>query len=360
MPRPRSNPSNPFVPVSIEWDEPPLAELHVTEEHARSILAHNDSPDVGFRHSVNPYRGCQHACAYCYARGSHQYLGLGAGTDFDTRISVKVNAPELLERELARRSWKGELVAFSGVTDCYQALERRYELTRRCLQVCLRHATPVCVITKSALVARDAPLLAEIARTVGARVYVSIPLEDAELARALEPGAPPPERRFAALAALSAAGVPTGVSVSPIIPGLGEAQVPRVLARAAAAGATSAFMTALRLPAEVREVFEERLAQRLPARASKVLHAVEELRGGRRNDPRFGERMRGQGERWRLLVDVFRMHCRRLGIQTHAGPHAEPLERPSREAVARAPREARAQPARGAAQQLGLFDGEAS
>jgi DNA repair photolyase len=282
-------------------------------------------PDVGFRWSVNPYRGCQHACAYCYARPSHQYLGLGAGTDFDTRIVVKRNAPELLALELARTSWRRERVAFSGNTDCYQPLEARYELTRRCLEVCLARATPVSVITKAALARRDAALLARHTRELGSTVYVSIPFADAALARAIEPFAPTPELRFETLRVLAAAGVACGVMIAPIIPGLSDDQVPRVLEAAARAGATRAARIALRLPAEVGPVFEQRLREVLPLRADKVLHAIEDMRGGKRNDSRFGARMRGEGERWRMVEQVFELHCRRLGLSTHtARDHADP------------------------------------
>ncbi|TAJ08207.1 MAG: PA0069 family radical SAM protein [Planctomycetota bacterium] len=327
MPRPESNPRNPYVSQYVEWEEgaPPI-ELHVLEEDARSVLSENDSPDVGFRWSVNPYRGCQHACAYCYARPSHQYLGLGAGTDFDTRIVVKRNAPELLALELARSSWRRERVAFSGITDCYQPLESRYELTRRCLEVCFARATPVTVITKSAVARRDAALLAKHSRELGSTVYVSIPFADAELARAIEPFAPAPALRFETLRVLAAAGATCGVMVAPIVPGLSDDQIPRVLEGAARAGATRAARIALRLPLEVAPVFEERLRALLPLRADKVLHAVEEMRGGKRNDSRFGARMRGQGPRWRMIEQLFDVHCRRLGLATRAANFA-PSER---------------------------------
>jgi DNA repair photolyase len=246
MPRPVSNPPNPWDSLHAEWlGEPPAAELQVFEEEARSIIAENDSPDVGFRFSVNPYRGCFHACAYCYARPTHQYLGWGAGTDFDRKIVAKTNAPELLRRELARRSWRGDTLVFSGVTDCYQPLEAVYGLTRRCLETCLEFRNPVGVVTKGALVRRDADLLGALAREADATVYVSIPFADAETARAVEPNVAAPDQRLEAIAALSAAGVPTGVAVAPVIPGLTDSDIPRILARARAAGATKAFLTLL-------------------------------------------------------------------------------------------------------------------
>jgi DNA repair photolyase len=286
------------------------------------VLTENDSPDVPFRWSVNPYRGCAHACSYCYARPTHQVLGLGAGTDFDTQITVKVNAPELLAARL-RRGPLGEAITFSGVTDCYQPLEARYRITRRCLEVCLAAGQAVAVITKSALVRRDVDVLARMARGPGARVFLSIPFADEELGRKVEPGASSPARRLETLRVLAEAGIETGVSVSPVIPGLSEAQVPRVLELAAAAGARRAFMILLRLPAEVRPVFEERLRDAFPERAEHVLSAIRDVRGGRLSDPRFGARMRGSGPRWEALRRLFEIACRRHGLEWRGGAGPE-------------------------------------
>ena len=256
-----SNPPNPWQSVHAEWlGEPPEAALEVYEEEAKSIIASNDSPDIGFEHSVNPYRGCFHACAYCYSRPTHQYLGFGAGTDFDRKIVVKTNAPELLRRELTRKSWKGGTLVFSGVTDCYQPLEAIYVLTRRCLETCLEFRNPVGIVTKGALIRRDADVLAALAREADVTVYVSIPFWDHAAARALEPNVSSPSQRVETLAALSAAGIRTGVSLAPVIPGLNDGDMAKILAAAREAGATSAFLTLLRLPAEVLPVFEERLA----------------------------------------------------------------------------------------------------
>ena len=191
MARTTWNPRNPWVRETLERFEPELVRLEVHEEDARSALAHNESPDLPFRWSLNPYRGCTHACAYCYARPSHQYLGFGAGSDFEKRIVVKRNLPELLERELGRPSWRGEPITFSGVTDAYQPLEARFGLTRRCLEVCLRFAQPVSIVTKGVLIRRDAELLAELHARAGVRVFLSIPFANPEIARALEPGTPP-------------------------------------------------------------------------------------------------------------------------------------------------------------------------
>lgn len=284
------------------------------EETSRSIVVENDSPDVPFRWSVNPYRGCFHGCAYCYARPSHELLGFGAGTDFERRIVVKRNAAELLHARLTSPSWRGEMIAFSGVTDCYQPLEASYGLTRRMLEVCLAFRNPVGVITKGALVERDVDVLAALAREARCRVYLSIPFADETMARAIEPYAASIARRFDALRVLSEAGVPTGVSISPMIPGLNDPQIPEILARAREAGADHAFMIMLRLPTEVRPVFVDRLRSALPLRAEHVLHSIRDVRGGELNSARFGDRMRGEGPRWQAIEALFAAHHRRLGF----------------------------------------------
>jgi DNA repair photolyase len=330
MPRPVSNPPNPWESVHAEWlGEPPAAKLEVYEEEARSIIAENDSPDVGFRFSVNPYRGCFHSCAYCYARPTHQYLGWGSGTDFDRKIVAKVNAPERLRRELRRPSWRGDTLVFSGVTDCYQPLEAVYGLTRKCLETCLEFRNPVGVVTKGALVRRDAELLAALAREADATVYFSIPFADERTARAIEPNVATPAQRLEALAALSKAGVPTGVAVAPVIPGLNDSDIPKVLARAREAGASKAFLTLLRLPAETRPVFEERLVQAFPDRAAKIFSNLEQTRGGKRNESRFGDRMEGVGPRWKAIETLFEVEARRLGFATEGEPeHTSTFRRP--------------------------------
>ena len=315
MPRPVSNPPNPWQSVHAEWlGEPPTAALEVFEEEARSIIAENDSPDVGFRYSVNPYRGCFHACAYCYARPTHQYLGWGAGTDFDRKIVAKVNAPELLRRELSRKSWKGDTIVFSGVTDCYQPTEAVYGLTRRCLEICREFRNPIGIVTKGALVRRDVDVLSAMARETAVTVYVSVPFADDRAARAIEPNVATPSQRIETIGLLSAAGIPTGVSVAPVIPGLNDSDIPAILARARAAGARKAFLTLLRLPAETRAVFEERLVEAFPDRAARIFSNLEQTRGGRRNESRFGARMEGVGPRWEAIERLFTVECRRLGF----------------------------------------------
>ncbi len=316
MRRPVSNPPNPWHEAHVEWlGPPPEVELQVFEIRAKSILSKNDSPDLSFTYSLNPYQGCYHGCAYCYARPSHQYLGFGAGTDFERKLMVKVNAPELLREAFSRRSWSGEPIVMSGNTDCYQPLEASYRLTRRCLETCLDFRNPVAIITKGGVVHRDVELLGELAAHTSVHVFLTIPFVDEETRRALEPFAAPIDKRFEALRRLSARGVRTGVSLAPIIPGLNESAIPELLERAREAGASRAFLTMLRLPAEVKDVFFERLRASLhPRRVERIAHAIEELRGGALNDPRFGARMRGRGKRWEMIEQLFEAQCRRLGF----------------------------------------------
>jgi len=262
---------------------------------------------------VNAYRGCFHGCSYCYARPNHQYLDFGAGTDFERRIVVKVNAPALLRAAFERRSWKGARLAFSGSTDCYQPLEANYEITRRMLEICLEYRNPVGIITKSALVRRDAALLAQLSCAADARVFVSIPFCDDAMARAVEPHAPSPRARFAAISALSDAGVRVGVGLAPIIPGLNEEQIPEILSRAVAAGARDYFTMLLRLPRETGPVFWTRLREAFPDRAGKVESALRDVGAG---NPAFFARMAGRGPRWEAIADLIRTHARRLGLAT--------------------------------------------
>lgn len=335
MPRPVSNPPNPWHSTHVEWlEEPPAARLTVYEEEARSVVTENQSPDVSFRYGVNPYRGCQHGCAYCYARPTHGYLDFGAGTDFERRIVVKTNAPELLARELTRPALRGETIVFSGNTDCYQPLEASYELTRRCLKVCRDRVNPVAITTKGALVRRDVDVLEQIVeRTAervgernGVRVFLSIPFASERTARAIEPSASTPSRRFETLRILHEHGIPTGVSLAPLIPGLNDQDVPEILTRAREAGADVAFQTLVRLPKEVLPVFRERLAEAFPERVRKVENAIRELRGGAWSNARFEERMRGTGPRWDAVQRMFEIQCKRLGFNRR-GPEEAVDER---------------------------------
>jgi len=309
------NPPNPYLSQHAEWLEPPPpARLEICEETSGSILSRNDSPDLPFTWSANPYRGCQHACAYCYARPYHEYLGLGAGTDFDTKLIVKRNAADLLREAFRKATWTRELVNFSGITDCYQPIEASYGITRACLQVCLEFANPVAVVTKGFLVVRDADVLQALHQTAEATVCVSIPFADAETAKLIEPQAPPPARRFETVRRLSDAGIPVTVIVSPVIPGLNDRDIPRILEQAAAAGAQSASYTALRLPGSVESVFVSRLREVLPLRADRVLNRLRDIRGGRLSESRFGKRMRGSGTYWKSIDDLFQISKKRFGL----------------------------------------------
>jgi DNA repair photolyase len=332
--RPISNPPNPWLSTEVEYleGEPPDAKLEVYEDHTREILASNDSPDIGFKWSVNPYRGCFHACAYCYARPTHEYLGLGAGTDFDRKITVKPDAPGLLRQAFERKSWQGELIVFSGVTDCYQPLEASYRLTRGCLEVCAEYKNPVGIITKAPLIERDLDLLQELARVARVGVTVSIPIWDRAHAHAIEPYVATPQRRMKTIERLAAAGIDVGVNIAPIIPGLSDADVPQILEAAHAAGARRAGYVFLRLPGSVAQVFEERIRLALPLRAGRVLNLVREARGGKLYDSRFGVRGRGEGNYAEATRALFDQTARRLGMnQDCHGPGAgDTFQRPGR------------------------------
>lgn len=316
-PRPVSNPPNPWASTCVEYLDapPPDVRLEVFEDDSRTILARNDSPDVGFTWSVNPYRGCFHGCAYCYARPSHEHLSFGAGTDFERKIVVKPRARELLRRAFDRASWKGDLVAFSGVTDCYQPLEASYRLTRGCLEVCAEYRNPVCIVTKSPLVERDVDVLGELARVAWVAVAVSIPLWDPEASRALEPFVATPSRRVHIIERLAAAGLHVAVMVGPVIPGLGDRDIPAILQAARAAGARHAGSVLLRLPGSVKAVFGDRLRARLPLAADRVLHQIRSTRGGRLSDPRFGRRHTGDGRYADAARALFESCARRLGFE---------------------------------------------
>ncbi len=321
--KPVDNPPNPWHTSHVEWlGEPPTAEMKVFEQEARSILSENQSPDIPFKYGLNPYRGCQHACAYCYARPSHQYLDFGAGTDFERKIIVKTNAPALLEDRFMRPSWKGETICISGNTDCYQPLEATYELTRACLAVCERFRNPVVIITKGTLIRRDLDLLSSLAENSMLKVWLSIGFVDEDHRRALEPGTPSIKARFKTLEILAREGIEVGVSVSPLIPGLNDSQLAEVLERAADLGASGAFMTLLRLPAEVAPVFEARLRKELPQRADRVLNGFAELREGQ-NRSEFGTRMVGRGPRWEMISRLFEAECKRLGLGNRQSTRAD-------------------------------------
>jgi len=309
------NPPNPWLTQSIEWiGEPPQAKLEVFEEtETRKIITHNDSPDVGFAYTVNCYRGCIHGCTYCFSRPTHEYLGYGAGTDFDRKIVAKINAPELLRKELMKPSWKGDEIVFSFTSDPYIPLEANYKLTRRCLEVCAEFRNPIGVITKSALIRRDIDVLQDLALNASLGVFFTIPFTDVDIARAVEPFAPLPEARFHAMAELARAGITVGIGIAPVIPGL-SSDIPVLLKRAKDAGASLAFINMLRLPGSVAPYFEERLREKLPTRADRVLNRIREAREGKLNSSVFGERMRGKGQYWEATERLFKIYSQRLGF----------------------------------------------
>jgi DNA repair photolyase len=315
-------------PGEMEAPERPATEFF--RDTSRSIIARNESPDVGFDASINPYRGCEHGCVYCFARPTHEYLGLSAGLDFETKVFVKADAPELLRNELMAKSWRPTPVGVSGVTDPYQPIERRLGLTRRCLEVLAEFANPVVVVTKNHLVTRDADLLASLAARDAARVFLSITTLDADLARTLEPRTSSPERRLDAIAALAAAGVGTGVLIAPVIPGLTDHEIPRIVEAAARAGARRAGYVMLRLPHGVKAVFAEWLDVHHAGRRDKVLARVRALRGGKLYDARYGERLTGTGAFADQTREMFRVACRRHGMnEGHAPLSTAAFRRPA-------------------------------
>lgn len=316
------NPPNRFESLAYEpdpeWvdpDEPdPWRTTKYFRDAARSVLTRNSSPDVPFDVGLNPYRGCSHGCAYCFARPNHEYLGLSAGLDFESKIFVKLDAPELLRAELMARRWKPEPIIMSGVTDPYQPAERRFRITRGCLEVLTEFRNPVALITKNHLVTRDVDLLAELAAHQAAIVNISITSLDQALQRVMEPRTSIPRRRLAAVETLARAGVPVNVMVAPVVPGLTDHEVPAILSAAAAAGARSAGFIPLRLPGAVAEIFQRWLQEHFPDRKDRVLNRIREIRGGRLNDPDFGSRMRGSGPYWEQVRAMFDTVSRREGL----------------------------------------------
>ncbi len=317
------NPANRFELIHYERDETvaedesPSPATHFYRDHARSILTYNDSPDVGFEVSINPYRGCEHGCIYCYARPTHEYLGFSAGLDFETKILVKEDAPTLLRKELASAKWQPKVVSLSGVTDPYQPIERRLQLTRRCLEVFVEFRNPVGIVTKNHLICRDIDLLSELAQHRAVAAFLSITTLDGELARRMEPRATQPAGRLTALSELARAGVPVGVLVAPVIPGLNDHEIPAILEAAAKAGARCAGYVLLRLPHGLGPLFEQWLRQHYPERCDKVLARLRDMRGGAMYDPRFGSRMKGTGVLAEQIASLFALGCRRAGIGSH-------------------------------------------
>ncbi|MEY2409045.1 MAG: hypothetical protein QOF48_1715 [Verrucomicrobiota bacterium] len=314
------NPANRFESIHLErdidWDPAadPAPRTEFLRDTTRAIINYNDSPDIGFNASINPYRGCEHGCIYCYARPFHEYLGFSAGLDFESRIMVKDNAPELLRAELSHKKWKPQVIAMSGVTDCYQPVERRLKLTRRCLEVLAEFRNPVAIITKNHLVTRDIDVLGELAAHNAAVVYVSVTTLDSSLTPKLEPRASLPAHRLDAIEKLNRAGIPAGVLIAPVIPGITDHEIPSILEAASAAGAACAGYVMLRLPHGVGPLFEEWLGRHFPDRAENVLNRIRSLRGGRLNDPQFGSRMRGEGAYADQAEALFEVASRRAGF----------------------------------------------
>lgn len=324
---------------------PPALRTEVAVERARKILSRNDSPDIPFDRAINPYRGCEHGCVYCFARPTHAYLGWSPGLDFETRLVAKANAVEALRAELGRPGYRMDVINIGSATDAYQPIERQWKLTRGLLELLLETRHPVSLVTKGGLVARDVDLLARLAELNLVAVYVSVATLDGRVARTLEPRAAAPRRRLDAVRELSGAGVPVGVSLAPVIPFITDDRLEHVLEAAKDAGARAAFYTMLRLPWEVKDVFSDWLDAHFPDRKARVLHCLEDLRGGRLNDARFGSRMRGQGVWADLIAQRFARAARKLGLADRRIELEMGLFRPpAREPRSGAPVESRQMP----------------
>ncbi len=315
-----SNPPNRFEPLHYEADpemdpaEAPAPDTQYLRDTTGSIISYNQSPDLGFGASLNPYRGCLHGCSYCYARPYHEFLGFSAGLDFETRIVVKENADELLRKELGSPKWQPQELVLSGATDPYQPIERKLKITRSCLEVLVEFLNPVSMITKNHLVTRDVDLISELAKANAAAVCLSITTLDKELMSKLEPRTSIPERRLAAIATLAAAGIPAGVMIAPVIPGLTDHEIPAILSAAAKAGASFAGHQLLRLPHAVLPLFQEWLDRHFPQRKEKVLNSIRAVRGGALDDSRFGTRFTGEGKRAEEIHAFFEVAKRKAGI----------------------------------------------
>jgi DNA repair photolyase len=296
-----------------EAEEKSLLRTEFLKDSSRSIVTENNSPDLGFGFGLNPYRGCEHGCAYCFARPTHEYLGLSPGLDFESKIFVKFDAPELLRKKLLSPSWRGELIFMSGVTDCYQPAERKFEITRGCLKVLAEFRNPVSIITKNQLVRRDIDLLQELTKYNAVRVYLSVTSLDVDLARVLEPRTSVPQARLNTIEALAKAGIPVGVNVAPVIPGLTDHE-PAILKAAADAGATHAGYIFLRLPSTVAPIFMEWLTTNRPDRKDRVLNSIRAIKNGQLNISDFGARMRGTGPQAEHVKSLFKIFSEKYGL----------------------------------------------
>ncbi len=323
-----ANPPNRFESVikekwtDTDWEreEEPMPGTLFLSDASRSIISYNSSPDIGFEASINPYRGCEHGCSYCYARPTHEYLGFSSGLDFETKIMVKERAPELLREALSKKGWKPTVLAMSGVTDPYQPVEQRLRLTRRCLEILFEFKNPVVIVTKNHRVSRDRDILSLLAQDHLAAVFISITTLDRDLCGILEPRTSRPDKRLEAISLLHAEGIPVGVMVAPVIPGLNDIEIPMIVQEAAKMGARHAGMVPLRLPHAVAPLFEEWLRSYLPDRAEKILNRVRSIRGGRLNDSNFGSRMEGDGVFAKQIHDLFDMACKKTGMNREELP----------------------------------------
>jgi len=307
------------MPADIE-DVEPSPRTQFLIDASESLINYNDSPDISFRASLNAYRGCEHGCSYCYARPFHEYLGMSSGLDFETKIMVKTKAPVLLRKELSKKGWTPQVISMSGVTDCYQPAERKFQLTRRCLEVLLEYRNPVAIVTKNALITRDIDLLKQLAAFNCVGVFVSVTTLDPELAGKLEPRASRPQARLETIRKLSEAGVPVGVMMAPVIPGLNESEIPALLKAVAEAGAQYANYVLLRLPYKVKDIFAEWLEIHYPLRKEKILGDIRSTRDGELYDSDYGSRMDGKGVRASQIAQLFEVSLKRAGIRG-GGPH---------------------------------------
>jgi DNA repair photolyase len=302
------------VDADIFSEEQPRRATQYFRDGTKSIISRNSSPDVGFETSLNPYRGCEHGCIYCYARPTHEYLGFSAGLDFESKIMVKTNAPELLRAELESKDWQPQTLVMSGVTDPYQPVERKLRITRGCLEVLAKFKNPVAIITKNRLVTRDIDLLCELAKYNAVAVNLSVTSLDPNLQRVLEPRTSSPQARLDAIRQLRSAGIPTGVMVAPVIPGLTDHEIPKILEACAKAGAQFAGYTVVRLPWAVAPLFEHWLDEHFPDRKEKVLQRIRHLRGDRLNSSQWHTRMTGEGIFAEQIASLFKVGCRHAGI----------------------------------------------
>lgn len=336
----QTNPDNRFVSTSIrpdgehlefsdDSDQGPSNKTCYFDDLSDSIVSENSSPDLPFSFSLNPYRGCAHGCSYCYARPTHEYLGLSAGLDFETTIFVKRKAAQLLRKKLSNPKWEPSSIMLSGVTDCYQPCERKFEVTKQCLEVLAEFRHPVSIITKNALILRDLEMLRELAQDRLVEVAISVTTLDQSLTKVLEPRSSAPAARLRAIAELSAAKVPVHLMVAPILPGLTDHEVPEILREGREAGAVTASYTVLRLPFAVAEIFEGWLQQNFPDAKEKVLNRVRDLRGGELNDSNFGSRMKGEGARAEHISATFKLFAKKFGFQEKTTPLNTSLFRPT-------------------------------